>query len=128
MSRALLIKFCTFLLEDGNWQLASDEDLHEELVDEFLEKQPAPVPKTSKALPPGVKPKSNGSEAWAVFHDECTDVLSDIEELPDKCSARDGWYEQVYGMQTWADEHKHVTDNMKDALESIANGVAKWFR
>jgi len=65
---------------------------------------------------------------WETFVDSCEDALTDIEQVSDRCDAKESWEEKVTGMQEWARDNEHVTERMTDALDRIVSGVSRWLR
>ncbi len=132
--RDQLTAFVKFVVDQDSGALLEDEEIAEELIDEFVKKQPKSTTASGRypSLRPNRanKPKSlpRRSSRWEDFVDECEDLLTDIGEISDKCQAKDSWSDQTQNMQTWARENEHVTEPMLDAFNNIAEGVGKWMR
>ncbi len=62
------------------------------------------------------------------FLDICEALLLRIDDLPDRCQAKDRWEELVRDIQDWSEERQHVTQRQRDAIDKISAAVGKWER
>ena len=66
---------------------------------------------------------------WQGFIMECTAVLLDVEELPERAEEfADSVTEKVTSMQTFAEINQHVTDQQREAAENMGAAVKRWLR
>tara|TARA_Y100000034_G_scaffold124907_1_gene173707 strand:- start:130 stop:537 length:408 start_codon:yes stop_codon:yes gene_type:complete len=128
--KEILLSFVKYIVDSDCQGMLIDSEISEELIDEWLEKNP--IKKTPKpafrpkgrAAPPMRRRESESN--WERFLEDCDDALSEIRELPDRCNARDGWHDHVSSMREWAEQNNHVTDPMIESLDRILAGVSKW--
>jgi len=87
---------------------------------------PAPPKRPTGTVP---RPEPEADEEWEEFVGEATDLLSELDDMPEQASDfADSVGEKVQGMIEWAREHKHVTQAMQAALANMADGAARWRR
>lgn len=80
-----------------------------------------PVEKPRK---PAVAPASLAEDEFA---HECLSLADECDGLPERCEAAGDWAYTLRGMAETA-EGGLVTDRMRDALDGIAAGAARWQR
>ena len=132
--RDLLEHFTQWVVVHGYDDVLHDTECRVDVLAEYIEENPDNMEDPVVAVPTAHRPdrtrkaaaKGQKDARWTKFVSQCEDALPDIELLPDACRARDGWYEKVFGMQQWAEEHEHVTDAMLASLNSILEGASKW--
>jgi len=73
-----------------------------------------------------VKLNGKSSSDWKGFIAQCDDLLTDIADLPDRCSAKEDWENMVDDWKGWSEDHQHVTEKMENALDRVREGVEKW--
>jgi len=64
---------------------------------------------------------------WDEFVEECSEVLDDLEDIPDAgYDFAESVEEKVRGMQAFAEDSHRVTSRMETALQNIRGGVERW--
>lgn len=66
---------------------------------------------------------------WEDFVADAESLLCDLDDLPSRASGfADSVREKTEGMVAWAQSEEHVTERMREALDNMAAGVARWMR
>jgi len=61
------------------------------------------------------------------FLDRCDEVLTKVDEIPEKGNDFAVRVEEkIRDMRDWAESADHVTEKMTNALDSMERGVDKW--
>jgi hypothetical protein len=132
--RELLEHFLWWIVSNEYDNVIHDDDFREEIIREYFEMNPDSMNDQAVSVPAKNKPDRAARAAarrsqrtdWEDFVERCGEALLEIEDLPDKCNAKDSWYEKVESMRDWAEENEHVTQTMKESLTNILEGALKW--
>jgi DNA polymerase III epsilon subunit-like protein len=93
-------------------------------------------PRAAKAEPPPrsrrTRPKPEDEELPEDVQDfitDCTNLIARCEDLPERAEDfANSVATKCEEMREWAEENRHVTEKMQDALDNMAGGVARWER
>ena len=66
---------------------------------------------------------------WSAFLADAKTLLDGLDDLPDRAEDfADSVRTKLWGMMEWAEEARHVTPAMEEALENMEAGVRRWQR